>query len=82
MHTCAFPDQDQACSCGDLFNGIRWTAYWRRATDGQWRQLNGDTSDQGGLVIPAGSSVLIQKRGAGAGAAGFFSQSLPYVLEP
>jgi uncharacterized protein (TIGR02597 family) len=66
----------------NLFNGIRWTAYWRRATDGQWRQLNGDSSDQGGLVIPAGSSVLIQKRGTVTGAAGFFSQSLPYVLEP
>lgn len=66
----------------NLFNGIRWIAYWKRATDGQWRQLNGDASDQGGVVITAGSSVLIQKRGTGTGSAGFFSQALPYVVDP
>lgn len=65
-----------------LFDGVRWNAYWKRATDGQWRELNGGLNDQSAAIILAGSSVLISKHGRGVGISGFFRQALPYNVNP
>jgi len=62
----------------NLYNGVKWVAYYKTVTGSIWRQVGGDDSDQGGKVIPAGSSVLIQKQGSAADSASFFSQALPY----
>lgn len=63
----------------NLFNGAKWLAYYKTATGSIWKQVGGDNSDQSGKVIPAGSSVLIQKQGSAADSASFFSQALPYT---
>jgi uncharacterized protein (TIGR02597 family) len=62
----------------NLFNGVKWVAYYKTVTGSIWKQVAGDDSDQSGKVIPAGSSVLIQKQGSAADSASFFSQALPY----
>lgn len=62
-----------------LFNGVKWVPYYKTVTGSVWKQLGGDDSDQSGKVIPAGSSVLIQKQGSAADSASFFSQALPYT---
>lgn len=63
----------------NLFNGVKWVAYYKTATGSIWKEVNGDGSDQGATAIPAGSSVLIQKQGGAADSASFFSQALPYT---
>jgi uncharacterized protein (TIGR02597 family) len=63
----------------NLFNGVKWVAYWKTVTGSIWRQLDGDGSDQGGKVIPAGSAMLIQKQGAAGDSASFFTQAIPYT---
>jgi uncharacterized protein (TIGR02597 family) len=62
----------------NLFNGVKWVAYYKTVTGSIWKQVGGDESDQSGKVIPAGSSVLIQKQGSAADSSAFFSQALPY----
>ncbi len=62
----------------NLFNGVKWVAYYKTLTGAIWKEVGGDGSDQSGKVIPAGSSVLIQKQGGASDSASFFSQPLPY----
>lgn len=62
----------------NLFNGVKWVAYYKTVTGSLWKQVDGDGSDQSGKVIPAGSSVLVQKQGSATDSASFFSQVLPY----
>jgi uncharacterized protein (TIGR02597 family) len=64
----------------NLYNGVKWVPYYQTATGSIWKQIDGDGSDQGGKVIPAGSAVLIQKQGGAADSASFFSQALPYPV--
>jgi hypothetical protein len=63
----------------NLFNGVKWVAYYKTLTDSLWKKVGGDGSDQGAKVISAGSSVLIQKQGSAADSSAFFSQALPYT---
>jgi uncharacterized protein (TIGR02597 family) len=62
----------------NLFNGVKWIAYYKTVTGSIWKQVGGDDSDQSGRGIPAGSAVLIQKQGGATDSASFFSQALPY----
>ncbi len=62
----------------NLFNGVKWVAFYKTITGAIWKQVGGDGSDQSGKLIPAGSSLLIQKQGSAAGSTSFFSQALPY----
>lgn len=64
----------------NLFNGVKWVAFYKTITGSIWKQAGGDESDQGAKVIPAGSAVLIQKQGAAADSSSFFTQALPYSL--
>ena len=63
----------------NLFNGVKWVAYFKTLTGSIWKQVGGDGSNQSGKVIPAGSSLLIQKQGSAADSSSFFSQVLPYT---
>lgn len=63
----------------NLFNGVKWVAYYKSITGSKWLQVGGDATDQSGKIIPAGSSVLIQKLGTAADSSSFFSQALPYI---
>jgi hypothetical protein len=63
----------------NLFNGVKWVAYYKTVTGSLWKQVGGDGSDQTGKLIPAGSSVLIQKQGSAADSSSFFTQILPYT---
>jgi len=64
----------------NLWNGIKWVPYFKN-TGGVWNVLNGGTADQGATVIPAGTAVLIIKRGTtNSGPSTFFSEALPYSL--
>jgi len=64
----------------NLWNGIKWVPYYKNA-GGVWNMVNGGSFDQGATTIPAGSAILILKRGtANSGAATFLSQALPYSV--
>ncbi len=63
----------------NLFNGVKWVAFYKTLTGSIWKQAGGDGSNQSGKVIPAGSSLLIQKQGSAADSSSFFSQVLPYT---
>jgi len=62
----------------NIFNGVKWVAYYKTVTGSTWKQVDGDGSDQSAKAIPAGSSVLIQKLGTATDSSSFFSQALPY----
>ncbi len=62
----------------NLFNGVKWVAYFKTLTGSIWKQVGGNGSDQSAKAIPAGSAVLIQKQGTATDSSSFFSQVLPY----
>ncbi len=57
----------------------RWDSYYQRV-DGTWRRNGGPNTDQSSVVISAGSTVGILKRGVVSGQASFISVPLPYTL--
>lgn len=63
----------------NLFNGVKWVAYYKTVTGSIWKQVGGDGSDQSAKAVPAGSALLIQKQGSAADSSSFFSQVLPYT---
>ena len=60
------------------WNGSRWNTYYKNASN-QWIRTSGG-SDQSALVISAGTSIRINKKGTGTGASAFLGQELPYGL--
>jgi len=61
-----------------LFNGTRWVSYFKNG-GAQWIQVNGNGTDQSGVVIPAGGVIQVLKRGSATGSASFYTQALPYA---
>lgn len=62
-----------------LWNGVKWVPYWKDSI-GRWRKAGGGTTDFATTTIPAGTALLINKKGSGSGSGSFFTQALPYSL--
>lgn len=62
-----------------LWNGSKWDTYFKNLSN-QWVKTNGNSGDQSGLVIRAGTSIRVAKKGSATGSAAYFSQALPYGL--
>jgi uncharacterized protein (TIGR02597 family) len=62
-----------------LWTGSKWDTYFKNLNN-QWRKSNGNGGDQSGVVIPAGTSIRINKKGSATGAASYLGQALPYGL--
>jgi uncharacterized protein (TIGR02597 family) len=54
--------------------------YYQRLDNGQWRKSTDSVTNVSALVIPAGSSITILKRGSVSEATSFLAASLPYTL--
>ena len=63
-----------------IWNGLKWVAYFQSSATNQWLKQSGDGSDQSGLVIPVGTAILIGKKAGGVGSTTFYSQALPYSV--
>jgi hypothetical protein len=61
-----------------VWTGSKWDTYFKNLSN-QWIKSNGNGGDQSGLVIRAGSSIRIAKKGSATGSASYFSQALPYT---
>jgi uncharacterized protein (TIGR02597 family) len=55
--------------------------YFQRSTDSQWRKVGDTTTDQSGVVIPAGTPITVLKRAAvSTGPTSYLAAQLPYSL--
>lgn len=54
--------------------------FFRRLDNGQWNRAGGGTADRSSLILGAGSSLGILKRGIVSGASSMLYQPIPYSL--
>ena len=62
-----------------LWSGSKWDVYFKNLSN-QWLRANGKGGNQSALVIPAGTSIRITKKGSATGSAAYLGQALPYGL--
>ena len=62
-----------------IFSGGGWISYYYDPAKGFWRKTSGPATNQGSTPIPAGTLVLITKKGATAGTSSV-TLPIPYTL--
>jgi uncharacterized protein (TIGR02597 family) len=62
-----------------LWTGSKWNTYFKNLSN-QWVRSGGGGGDQSAVVIRAGTSIRIAKKGSATGSAAYFGQALPYGL--
>lgn len=61
-----------------LWTGSRWDAYFKNLSN-QWLRSGGGGTDQSAILIPAGTSIRISRKGSATGPAAHLGQALPYT---
>jgi hypothetical protein len=62
-----------------LWTGSKWDTYFKNLSN-QWIKTSGSGADQSAVVIRAGTSIRIVKKGSATGSAAYLGQPLPYGL--
>jgi uncharacterized protein (TIGR02597 family) len=58
----------------------KFDSYFQRLDNSEWRKSGDTVTNQSSLILPAGSAIVLLKRGVVSGAVSYLSTPLPYSL--